>query len=264
MDPKQLNVFACGAQHWLGTTPSERAGPEGVELLPTARWLRGHGVDFHAVQRQGHSPLHKASWGGHLAFCRWLRDECGLLDDAQDRGGNYAADVADMGGHVALAAWLRAEGSGARARSLAVLSPMWSTGPDMAGPARPKRLIGRGWPRLAEARGRLEHDLALNTKEASGEPAGRGLSHLVLHTSRRQGRAQGDAVLHPARGEDVLPVLRHHVPGPLDTESGKPHILAHRALRAVARSFSYSSSVVLVSRLLYIEVRFAHNLIVAA
>ena len=71
VDPKQLNVFACGAQHWLGTTPSERAGPEGVELLPTARWLRGLGVDFHAVQRQGHSPLHKASWGGHLAFCRW-------------------------------------------------------------------------------------------------------------------------------------------------------------------------------------------------
>ena len=58
-----------------------------------------------------------------LRLCRWLRDECGLLDDAQDRGGNYAADVADMGGHVALAAWLRAEGSGARARSLAVLAP---------------------------------------------------------------------------------------------------------------------------------------------
>ena len=53
VDPTQLNVFACGAQHLLGTTPSERAGPEGVELLPTARWLRGLGVDFHAVQRQG-------------------------------------------------------------------------------------------------------------------------------------------------------------------------------------------------------------------
>ena len=157
VDPKQLNVFACGAQHWLGTTPSERAGPEGVELLPTARWLRGHGVDFHAVQRQGHSPLHKASWGGHLAFCRWLRDECGLLDDAQDRGGNYAADVADMGGHVALAAWLRAEGSGARARSLAVLSPMWSTSPrwpaSAAQAADWPRLAeaGRGWPKLGAA-----------------------------------------------------------------------------------------------------------------
>ena len=34
------------------------------------------------------------------------------------------------------------------------------------------------WPRLAEARGSLEHDLAL--KEASGEPDGRGLSRLVF------------------------------------------------------------------------------------
>ena len=35
------------------------------------------------------------------------------------------------------------------------------------------------WPRLAEARGSLRHDLAL--KGASGEPAGRGLSRLVFH-----------------------------------------------------------------------------------
>ena len=33
--------------------------------------------------------------------------------------------------------------------------------------------------RLAEARGRLRHDLAL--EGASGEPAGRGLSRLVFH-----------------------------------------------------------------------------------
>ena len=36
------------------------------------------------------------------------------------------------------------------------------------------------WPRLAEAPGSLEHTLAL--KEASGAPAGRGLSQLVSHT----------------------------------------------------------------------------------
>ena len=74
-----------------------------------------------SVARRGES--FRAQLTPRLRLCRWLRDECGLLDDAQDRGGNYAADVADMGGHVALAAWLRAEGSGARARSLAVLAP---------------------------------------------------------------------------------------------------------------------------------------------
>jgi 2-polyprenyl-6-methoxyphenol hydroxylase-like FAD-dependent oxidoreductase len=78
-------------------------------------------VCFHAVQRQGHTPLHKAAWGGHIALCRWLRDECGAVDDVQDLGGNYAADEADMGGHVELAAWLRDECSGARARSCTIL-----------------------------------------------------------------------------------------------------------------------------------------------
>jgi len=46
--------------------------------------------------------------------------------------------------------------------------PVW---PASAAPAA-------DWPRLAEAQGSLEHDLA--PKEASGEPAGRGLSHLVF------------------------------------------------------------------------------------
>eukprot|EP00964_Phaeocystis_antarctica_P015992 scaffold8850_cov72-Phaeocystis_antarctica.AAC.5 len=38
------------------------------------------------------------------------------------------------------------------------------------------------WPRLAEVPGSLRHDLAL--KEASGEPAGRGLSQLVFGIDR--------------------------------------------------------------------------------
>ena len=121
VDATQLNVFACGAQHWLGTCPRERSGAEGEALLPMAQWLGACGVDWQATQRQGHRPLHKASWGGHLALCRWLRDECGALDDLADLSGNYAADVAEMGGHATLAQWLRAECSDARARSCAAL-----------------------------------------------------------------------------------------------------------------------------------------------
>ena len=41
------------------------------------------------------------------------------------------------------------------------------------------------WPRLAQARGCLERDLAL--REAPGEPAGRGLSHLVNHIGAHAG-----------------------------------------------------------------------------
>ena len=52
----------------------------------------------------------------------------------------------------------------------------------MAGPAPTKRLAGRGWPRLADARGSLRPDLAL--AEASGAPAGRRLRRLDLHMVR--------------------------------------------------------------------------------
>ena len=48
-------------------------------------------------------------------------------------------------------------------------SPVWPAGAAQAA----------DWPRLAEASGSLRHDLAL--KPASGEPAGRALSHLVFH-----------------------------------------------------------------------------------
>jgi hypothetical protein len=51
------------------------------------------------------------------------------------------------------------------------------------------------WPRLAEAPGSLRHDLAL--KEASGEPASRGLSHLVLHIGAR--RTTSGLVYHELR-----------------------------------------------------------------
>ena len=73
VDPRQLNSFACGAQHWIGTVPRPRA----QKLILLADWLRQRGLDFHATQRQGHTPLHKAAWGGHVDLCRWRRDECG-------------------------------------------------------------------------------------------------------------------------------------------------------------------------------------------
>ena len=132
VDVTQLNSFDCGAQHWLGTAPRERAGVDGEALLPLAVWLKEKGCDMHAAQRQGHRPLHKAAWGGQMALCKWLRDSCAAVDDSQDHGGNYAADVAEMGGHGKLAEWLRAECSGARARSLALLGlPAETTDPSI-------------------------------------------------------------------------------------------------------------------------------------
>ena len=57
--------------------------------------------------------------------------------------------------------------------------------PVVAGRGWPRLVeAGRGWPRLAEARGSLRH--ALPREEASGAPAGRGLSHLVLDPGARE------------------------------------------------------------------------------
>ena len=56
--------------------------------------------------------------------------------------------------------------------------PMWITRPILPASAAQ----AADWPRLAEARGSLEHNLAL--KEAPGAPVGRGLSHLVFHIGR--------------------------------------------------------------------------------
>jgi len=105
-DPRQFNAFGCGLQHWLGLAPAKRAiasstgtyadaaatqlkppfeldgaactynttgllGGEG--LLPLAQWLQEScGVDFSVAQTEGHTPLHKAAWGGHTALCAWL------------------------------------------------------------------------------------------------------------------------------------------------------------------------------------------------
>mmetsp|Transcript_41629 Transcript_41629/g.100235 ORF Transcript_41629/g.100235 Transcript_41629/m.100235 type:complete len:326 (-) Transcript_41629:15-992(-) len=140
VDPCQVNDFDCGAIHWLGICPTNRANTtatnnnttagdgehnDGSDLLPLAKWLaKQPGLDYTANQRQGHTALHKAAWGGHMALLRYLRNEHGLWDDSVDDAGNYAADLADMANtvrHTRIAKYLREECSRARAESCAIL-----------------------------------------------------------------------------------------------------------------------------------------------
>jgi Ankyrin repeats (3 copies)/DnaJ domain len=128
IDPAQLNDFDCGAVHWIGLSPFQAAdGPlqQGELLIPMAKWLsKLPRIDFTLRQRQGHSPFHKAAWGGHIALLRWLRDEYGIQDDTPDFAGNYAADLAEMANderHAAVANWIRRECSPARALSCRIL-----------------------------------------------------------------------------------------------------------------------------------------------
>ena len=128
----QVNDFDCGAIHWVGICPMNRANndetskeDDGKELIPLAKWLAEQPkIDYHAKQRQGHSALHKAAWGGHLALIEYLRNEHGLWDDSPDDAGNFAADLADMANtdrHTKIAQYLRQHCSRARAESCAIL-----------------------------------------------------------------------------------------------------------------------------------------------
>jgi hypothetical protein len=98
---------------------------DGNALLPLAQWLAEQpAVDYTARQRQGHSALHKAAWGGHLALVGYLHETQGLWDDMQDEAGNYAADLCDMANtarHAQVATYLRNHCSRERAESCDVL-----------------------------------------------------------------------------------------------------------------------------------------------
>ena len=96
VDPHQTNDFDCGLVHWMGLAP--RNAP----VVEIARWLHLElKLPMQLVQRQGHSALHKAAWGGHLDLCRYLHESVGMWDDKRDEAGNYAVDLARMAQHDA-------------------------------------------------------------------------------------------------------------------------------------------------------------------
>ena len=176
-DPaRDFNDFGCGAVHWLGIAPESRANfnrrggggvgdgdgdggdndgswyNDGRDLLPLARWLgQLPGIDFEARQRQNHTALHKASWGGHLALVDYLHREHDMWDDVVDDAGNYAASLADMAHtpkHARIAEYLRHHCSRKRAKSLAILGLL---GPGKSATATPgKERIRKAY--LAKAR----------------------------------------------------------------------------------------------------------------
>ncbi len=108
--PKQeMNDFGCGIIHWLGIVPKSRS----KDILSLARWIiEDYGVDVCSKQNQGHTVLHKASWGGHMELVVYLHEVHGMYDDMIDHAGNYAADLCDMANtekHSKIASYLRKE-----------------------------------------------------------------------------------------------------------------------------------------------------------
>ncbi|KAL7542106.1 hypothetical protein ACHAXR_011530, partial [Thalassiosira sp. AJA248-18] len=98
---------------------------DGSGVLPLARFLHSLGIVYESTPQnsntQGHTPNHKAAWGGNLPLIQYFRDEHGVYDTVQDAAGNYAADIAKMRGNLQCHQWLLEHGNGDRAESYKVL-----------------------------------------------------------------------------------------------------------------------------------------------
>ena len=147
----ERNGYDCGLAHWVGLVPRKRWGGsedgdgdrgedgdgDGSGVLPLARYLRSRGVSYDSsppnCNTQGHTPAHKAAWGGNLSLLRYYRDELGVYDTVQDVAGNYCADIARMRGNDICRMWLLEHANGRRAESLAVLGldDAGGTAPDL-------------------------------------------------------------------------------------------------------------------------------------
>ena len=132
----ERNGFNCGLMHWLGLVPRKRwggdidnvdneAADDGAGVLSLARYLHSLGISYESTiqnsNTQGHSPNHKAAWGGNLSLLQYFRDEHNVYDTYQDLAGNYCADIAKMRGNIECYNWLLEHGSGDRADSYNVL-----------------------------------------------------------------------------------------------------------------------------------------------
>jgi len=213
VDPKQVNAFECGAQHWLGNCPRDRADVSPLEdtgsgLLPLARWLRSvqGGLDFELKQRNGHTPLHKAAWGGHLALVKFICRELEVDDASVDDGGNYAADIADSAGAFEVSAWLRRNASPAVSgalRTLGIARSPWACPSDRV------RLLRAAY--LAKCRSLHPDAVARQTlggrpQAPSGEggSGGEGEGEVPSPDSKRVGPGEGRREEGGIENPDVL------------------------------------------------------------
>jgi hypothetical protein len=97
----ETNEWGCGCAHWAGMTKSESCD----DVRALCQVLKTKKVSFHIPQKQGHSPLHKASQRQNRHVIEWMAE-------AADQGGaglspeeRRQASEADVGGHRPSEIW---------------------------------------------------------------------------------------------------------------------------------------------------------------
>lgn len=127
IDPAQVNDFDCGAIHWVGLAPFGRK----YHVLAMAKYLHETlELPMTLPQRQNHTALHKAAWGGHLELVRYLHRTLLMWDTVRDTAGYTAAGLAVLAGNQTVARYLRRFASERTYNALAILEidPMlWLT-----------------------------------------------------------------------------------------------------------------------------------------
>lgn len=100
------NDWGCNSAHWAAMGGS----------VPLLALLAEHCAPFSVLQKEGHSPLHKAAQRGHAEATRWLLD--GPYRDAAvrqlaaqpDTSGFRPSQIAEVAGHSASCAMLKEAG----------------------------------------------------------------------------------------------------------------------------------------------------------
>jgi hypothetical protein len=114
-DIRAVNEWSCSAAHWLAMSQSK----DGEAVCSLSRVLLQAGIPFVAVQKQGHSALHKAAQKLNRHVIEWMAKTkveggAGLTKmerqhaSKPDNGGHRPSDIwSSAGGDTAFAAWIK-------------------------------------------------------------------------------------------------------------------------------------------------------------
>lgn len=108
-----LNEWECGSSHWAAMSIGREGSDKVIELC---EYLKTSGVNFAARQKQGHTPLHKASQRKNRHVIEWLANPSNFSEEERksmglrDVGGNRPSDIwLNVGGENEFGLWMKDE-----------------------------------------------------------------------------------------------------------------------------------------------------------
>ena len=112
-DINKQNEWGCDVSHWACMSVTESIDQR-ENCIKLCNYLKSIDMVFTNVQRQGHTPLHKAAQKNNEHVIKWLAnnfDDCDRrLLGAEDKCGNRPSDIfLSTGGSEKFAKWMKDE-----------------------------------------------------------------------------------------------------------------------------------------------------------